>query len=122
MNAEAQNILAECFRRQPNVEPSDVAYSAGSWFGAIPEHQRQRYRRAIALLARDGMLVAISQHGRRLSHLRLTDAGAARGFELLRDKTSDTAMSAASTTATAGTSPTAHNTEGEENSCPKLPS
>lgn len=113
MTAEANDILAECFRRQPDVKPSPVAYSAGSWFGAIPEHQRQRYRRAIDLLARDGMLAAIREHGRRLSHLQLTDAGAVRGYELLREQTSDTATSAASTTANAGTSPTSPNTDGD---------
>jgi hypothetical protein len=54
-------------------------YSPAEWFGggeSIPEYLRVRYLRAIRKLAADGLLTMImSESGKRLERLRLTEAG-----------------------------------------------
>ena len=95
MKLEYMEILVECFRRMKrhkrtlrppewqwwDREPYDERtvhgpeYGCGEWFGVVREHQRQRYRRAIADLERSGLLVTWSRCGRRLSHVKLTPTG-----------------------------------------------
>ena len=103
MKAEQEAMLTEALRRQRrhahaprppawrwwDREPFDDVtrhgpeYRCGGWFGEVPEHQRMRYRRAIADLEREGLLSTWARWGRRLSHLRLTPAGERLARELL---------------------------------------
>jgi hypothetical protein len=95
MKTEHEAILIECYRRMQehketprppewqwwNREPYDEVtthgpeYGCGEWFGDVPEHQRMRYRRAIADLERGGLLITWCRWGRRLSHIKLTATG-----------------------------------------------
>jgi hypothetical protein len=50
-------------------------YSAGEWFGDIPNHRRQAALRCIRELEAAGLLSTWARWGKRLSHLRLTPAG-----------------------------------------------
>lgn len=95
MKTELEAILVECYRRmQEHTEMSrppewrwwdrepydDITahgpeYGCGAWFGDVPEHQRMRYRRAIADLERGGLLKTWCRWGRRLSHIKLTATG-----------------------------------------------
>jgi hypothetical protein len=85
MKHEAEQLLAECFRRQlaAGANPAGVRYAAGDWFGQIAEHQRMRYRRAIDDLAAEGLLTVTRQFGRRLSHIKLTGAGEDAAAEIV---------------------------------------
>ena len=103
MKPEHKAILTECYRRMRehkqtprppkwrtwNRRPYDEVtahgpeYGCGGWFGDVPEHQRMRYRRAIADLERGCLLVTWSRWGRRLSHIRLTPEGENVARELL---------------------------------------
>jgi len=95
MKTEHEAILVECYRRMQehkrtprppewrwwDREPYDEVtahgpeYGCGEWFGDVPEHQRMRYRRAIADLERGGLLETWCRWGRRLSHIKLTATG-----------------------------------------------
>lgn len=103
MKPEHVAILTECLRRMRehaatprppawqkwNTGPFDEQtehgpeYAAGDWFGEVAEHERQRYRRALADLERGGLLVMHARWGRRLSHVRLTAEGIAVAEGLL---------------------------------------
>ena len=96
MKPEHARILSECFRRTrehaatprppqwqhwktgPHDEQTEFGpqYAAGEWIGDIPEHERQRLRRAIADLERGGLITTHRRWGRRLSHIQLTAEGA----------------------------------------------
>jgi hypothetical protein len=95
MKAEHKRILTECLQRmaehaaapRPGAwqtwsrETFDAEtvhgprYSSGEWFGPLKEHERMRYRRALADLERDGYLTTWCRWGRRLSHVKLTAEG-----------------------------------------------
>ena len=50
-------------------------YQLQQWFGTPPESVRQRLRRAISRLESSGLLTVHRPFGKRLSNIKLTDAG-----------------------------------------------
>jgi hypothetical protein len=99
-------LLRECHRRAEELRRADPPpawrtleaeehrlqlehgprYSGPAWFGDVPEHERQRYLRAIAELERGGLLEVYRQWGRRVSHVRLTAEGERVLAELGREE------------------------------------
>ena len=106
MKNEHEKILIECFVRMRVLEktprPPDwkvwecdeydelqvhgPAYAVGAWFPGVPNHERMRYRRAIDDLERAGLLFAFKRWGRRLSNVKLTEAGEKIARKLLKEK------------------------------------
>ena len=95
LNADEESILRECLRRQSEVdaapqppiwkywEINDLEeqrmygpkYRFGAWFGKAPDHVRKRKARAIQSLASASLLTIHRRTERRLSNIKLTDAG-----------------------------------------------
>jgi hypothetical protein len=105
MNDEHGEILVRCLQRMQALECAKrppkwralenedfdeqlehgPRYAAGSWFGQIQNHERQRLLRAISELERGGLLVTHRRWGRRLSHIRLTAEGEKIAQKLLKE-------------------------------------
>lgn len=64
----------DCERHDEQLE-NGPHYGCGQWFGDVPEHERQRLRRAIDDLERGGLLTTWSAYGRRLTSIKLTAEG-----------------------------------------------
>ena len=95
MKTESRQILIECLKRQTAIAASPEPpawrwwavqdrdeelefgprYASGGWFGGVEEHIRVRLRRAIDSLEKGGLLTTNRKHERRLSHIKLTEAG-----------------------------------------------
>ena len=102
MRLEHQAILIECLKRQEAhrasqrppawqawscdewdaVTDEGPRYSGPEWFPGSPEFQRQRYRRAVHELARDGYLECFGTGGR-LYSIKLTAEGETAACQLL---------------------------------------
>jgi len=99
------DVITQLVNREPDEPPYTVAVG-DEW---------PVCRQTIDELAAAGLLTIHEGDG--TLRVALTNDGTLRAMQLHRDA----AGVAKSTTATAGTSPTSHNTGGEENQCPKLP-
>jgi hypothetical protein len=92
---EYNAVLLECLRREEALASAEAPpewrwwdyepyleelehgpnYSPTSWFGRLPDHERQRYLRAIERLERAGLLTTWRRRGRKLSNIKLTAVG-----------------------------------------------
>ncbi len=90
---DQQRILWECLMQQREFdaveEPREFwerelleqqrqhgpTYRFRNWFGNAPEFVRQRHRRAILALESAGLLIVHRRTQKRLSNIKLTDAG-----------------------------------------------
>ncbi len=111
LDPEQELILRECLRRQLKIKATPTPpiwkywdiqaleelrlygpkYQPGEWFGKLLEHIRQRRRRAILALESEGLLAIHRPMNKRLSNIKLTDAGMRIAESLPDDEPSDDA-------------------------------
>ena len=104
---DQRRILWECLMQQRDLEEAEEppewkswlrhlleydrehgpTYRFRDWFGDAPNFVRQRHRRAIHALAAVGLLTIHRRTEKRLSNIKLTDAGlkVAEGIDAERD-------------------------------------